>query len=65
MDIVHSSHHSPVLSPTPHQLQSLTGDKIHVWGTTQIEVTGAGPISVYVVENMSNELILGIDAINQ
>ena len=60
MDIVHSSHCSPVLSPTPHQLHSLTDDKIHVWGTTQIEVTG-----VYVVENMSNELIFGIDAINQ
>ena len=64
MEIFRASHHSPILSPTSHQLQSLTGEQIRVWGTTQIDIADAGPITVYVVDNMSNDLILGIDAIN-
>ena len=64
MDIARASHRTPLLTPTSHQLQSLTGEKIHVWGTTQIEIDEAGPVTVYVVENMSNDFILGIDAID-
>ena len=64
MEIVRASHRSPILFPTSHQLQSLTGEQIRVWGTTQIDIADAGPITVYVVDNMSNDLILGVDAIN-
>ena len=64
VDIARASHRSPLLTPTSHQLQSLTGDRIQVWGTTQILIEDAGPITVYVVENMTNDLILGIDSID-
>ena len=64
VDITRACHRPPLLTPALQQLQSLTGDRIQVWGTTQILIEDAGPITVYVVENMTNDLILGIDSID-
>ena len=53
------------MSPSSLGLQSVTGHRLKVLGKTQIFIQNAGCLDIYVVENLRNDIILGIDAINK
>ena len=59
-------HYRPsLLSPSNLGLQSVTGHRLTVLGKTQIRLDNAGCLDVFVVQNLPNEMILGIDAISK
>ena len=63
--LVKLEHRTPLLSPSTLELQSVSGHKLTVLGKTQISVENVGPLDVYVVDNLHNDVILGIDAISK
>ena len=63
--LVKFQHRTPLLSPSTLELQSVSGHRLKVLGKTQISVNHVGPLNVYVVENLHNDVILGIDAISK
>ena len=64
-EIVNKEHRTSLLSPSSLRLQSVTGHSLTVLGSTQIYIKDAGCIDVVVVDNLHNDIILGIDAITQ
>ena len=63
--LVKIEHRTPLLSPSTLELQSVSGHKLTVLGKTQISVENVGPLDVYVMDNLHNDVILGIDAISK
>ena len=63
--LVKLQHRTSLLSPSNLGLQSVTGHRLTVLGKTQIKIDTAGCLDVYIVQNLPNEMILGIDAISK
>ena len=63
--IVKNQHRTPLLSSSTLRLQSVTGHSLKVLGSTQICIQNAGCINVIVVDQLQNDLTLGIDSITQ
>ena len=63
--LVKLQHRTSLLSPSNLGLQSVTGHRLTVLGKTQIKIETAGCLDVFIVENLPNEMILGIDAISK
>ena len=62
--LVKTQHRTSLLTPTNLGLQSVSGHRLNVLGKTQIFIANAGSLDVYIVENLRNQLIIGIDAIS-
>ena len=63
--LVKLQHRTPLLSTSNLGLQSVTGHRLTVLGKTQIKIDTAGCLDVFVVQNLPNDMILGIDAISK
>ena len=63
-ELVKTQHRSPLLSPCDLGLQSVTGQSLKVLGKTQVPIDHVGSTTVYIVDQLRNELILGIDALS-
>ena len=63
MQLCNKLHRVPVLYQTSHSLQSVTGQTLAVLGHTEIAIDNAGPVNVFIVDNLPNEMIIGADAL--
>ena len=63
MQLCNKLHRVPVLHQTSHSLQSVTGQTLAVLGHTEIAIDNAGPVNVFIVDNLPNEMIIGADAL--